>query len=682
MPLSTYPFLKDDTRLILHKDTVFKVKVKYVDFKIIKNVNFPFTEQAAHQQIEQVLRAVFYADERNSDLKPILTEHLLITPVKVPWKAARYFGFKKDGTVLKTFPFVFEIDVRVRDEIVENVRKATIKSAIIQQPSKRDDKKDQTFQKRFSENRIEKQLNNEIVEDNSSTANPSKPSTSNTALERDETGRFHRVIDGNRNQSPQEQLTTSECVKKYKEILQKAQSKTDTQKNTADQEVHSPFTVMAAVSPSNLESQGGSETLKQPSQTKRNSRSKDKSSQSPCNREITPQRNEDVSGRGNKNKIINLEDISKIDADLEMEQSEKPVIPRLSTKRCFDEKGTENEKARSVSMNKSKRTYQSSRTKATENSTSMSGSYSEKEQHIGKRLRSVNQTEKYKLSFKMSHRNDNSPRDNVLVGVDNNQNELHGHKIKSVHNKNPIETNSSTNKNVVTKDIKRKRKGNSGVQRKMVLKNLTDRIQTRSQIAELNATKVTEKRHMPLKKVHKIKTQSKSEETNTFSLGLHRCDEEINAQSALSPRISHVRPFKSAKSDEKQIPPGSPLRNSRNLDGQVLDENLNPNTSNQAQRTRGQECQIGDETDRLLNMSLRNPPERRISNRRSLDRYMIEREELEETLKLQQLAQSTSPRRSSRILAKTSKASSRKRSGLWDMVETFIYPVKKLLKSE
>ncbi|KAL3861159.1 hypothetical protein ACJMK2_007224 [Sinanodonta woodiana] len=691
MPLNTYPFLKDDTRLILHKDTVYKVKVKCVDSEVIKNLNFPFTEQDAHHQIEQVLRAVFYADERNLEIKPVLTEHLLITPVKVPWKAARHFGFKKDDTELKTFPFVFEIDVRVHDEIVENVRKATTKFA------KRDDKKDILFQSRSIKNGIEKQMNNV-----SSTA---EPSTSNTVLERDETGRFHRMIDGNRNKSPQEQLTTIECVKKYKEILQKAQSNTGTHKNSDDQEIHFHYTAEAAVSPSNMKSEGGSETLKQSSQTQRSSQSNDKSSQSPCKREITPQRRKserihlpkklrdeesvimkkDGIAWRKEDKTINLADISKGDADLEMEKSEKPEIHRLSRKRHFDEKSTENEKALSVIMNKSKRTSQSSRNDVTENLTPVSDSYLEQERHIAKRLRSVDQSEKHSLPFKMSHINDSSTRDKVLVGVGKNQFELQGHKAKSVHNKNPIETNSSTSSSVVSEDIKRKRKENSGVQGKVVLKNVTEsaqRIQTRShRIAELNATKVTEKRLVTLKKVHKIKAQSKSEETNTFSFGLHRCDEDVNAQSAISPRISHVRPFKSTKSEEKQNPSGSPVQNARNLDRQVLDENVHPSTSQQAQRTRGQERQIGGETDRLLNMSLRNPSERRISNRRSLDRYMIEREELEETLKLQQLAQSTSPRRSPRTSAKTSIASRRQSSGLWDMMDTFLTPVKKFFKS-
>ncbi|XP_071145888.1 micronuclear linker histone polyprotein-like isoform X1 [Mytilus edulis] len=111
MPLGGFDLLKEDTRLIKCDETVYKVKVlPQRDF----NDCLPCSVQEAHKQIEDVLRAMLYMDQRSVIFKPIHTTDFVVTTLKKGWKTCRSLNFFVNGKQLKACPYQYILKVDLK----------------------------------------------------------------------------------------------------------------------------------------------------------------------------------------------------------------------------------------------------------------------------------------------------------------------------------------------------------------------------------------------------------------------------------------------------------------------------------------------------------------------------------------------------------------------------------------
>ena len=117
MPLTEFPLLQDNTRLLKHKDTLYKVKVKYDESTVEAN-GAGITRKKAHTQIENTFRAILYLIQREATLtlKPIQTENFLISIDTSPWSFSQRYGFLQNEKELKSYPLQFEFRVKVQGE--------------------------------------------------------------------------------------------------------------------------------------------------------------------------------------------------------------------------------------------------------------------------------------------------------------------------------------------------------------------------------------------------------------------------------------------------------------------------------------------------------------------------------------------------------------------------------------
>ena len=117
MPLTEFPLLQDNTRLLKHKDTLYKVKVKYDESTVEAN-GAGITRKKAHAQIENTFRAILYLIQREATLtlKPIQTENFLISIDTSPWSFSQRYGFLQNEKELKSYPLQFEFRVKVQGE--------------------------------------------------------------------------------------------------------------------------------------------------------------------------------------------------------------------------------------------------------------------------------------------------------------------------------------------------------------------------------------------------------------------------------------------------------------------------------------------------------------------------------------------------------------------------------------
>ena len=123
MGLAVFPFLLDNTRLVLHEDCLYKVKVKY-NQETFKDVTIhSLTVIQAHREIEQCIKALLYILKTNGTFKPILTPCLVISPRKVSWdfpqKYAQYV-FQQNGKVLHALDWLLELRVSYRCDNANN----------------------------------------------------------------------------------------------------------------------------------------------------------------------------------------------------------------------------------------------------------------------------------------------------------------------------------------------------------------------------------------------------------------------------------------------------------------------------------------------------------------------------------------------------------------------------------
>ena len=100
MVLKTFSFLGDDTRLIQHKDTVYKIKLCY------KNIAHSQRGEQLQAESEEVLRAVIHFLRNNKSLVKIQTENFRVIPSTGFWKTGEKLGFCRNEKMLKAYKYV------------------------------------------------------------------------------------------------------------------------------------------------------------------------------------------------------------------------------------------------------------------------------------------------------------------------------------------------------------------------------------------------------------------------------------------------------------------------------------------------------------------------------------------------------------------------------------------------
>ncbi|XP_076472476.1 uncharacterized protein LOC143301916 [Babylonia areolata] len=110
MVLSPFSSRPDDTRLVRHRDTVYKVKVVFAAGAGGQGERRG-AEDVLHSEVEEVLRAVIFMVENDRDLVKVQTQHLLVAPTLKVWKTGRVLGFRQHGKELNVFSHVLVLNV-------------------------------------------------------------------------------------------------------------------------------------------------------------------------------------------------------------------------------------------------------------------------------------------------------------------------------------------------------------------------------------------------------------------------------------------------------------------------------------------------------------------------------------------------------------------------------------------
>ena len=115
MGLDLLPYFENHACLVAHNSRIFKLKLNYAEQPIESQDKASLEEflsrQEAHNQLEEVLRAVLYILERNRPIVPIQTKNFVVYPKRTPWLLAKKIEFSIDGKALQSYPdcLIFEI---------------------------------------------------------------------------------------------------------------------------------------------------------------------------------------------------------------------------------------------------------------------------------------------------------------------------------------------------------------------------------------------------------------------------------------------------------------------------------------------------------------------------------------------------------------------------------------------
>ncbi|XP_041377263.1 uncharacterized protein LOC121389679 [Gigantopelta aegis] len=91
------------------------------------------TWDAANYDLEQVFRAVLYAEERDRHLTVIETDQFSVACSKKYWKASEKLGFKDNGERLKVFPYVLIFQVSLKEDFDLNQQEADTTSIALKE---------------------------------------------------------------------------------------------------------------------------------------------------------------------------------------------------------------------------------------------------------------------------------------------------------------------------------------------------------------------------------------------------------------------------------------------------------------------------------------------------------------------------------------------------------------------
>ncbi len=122
MSLERFKLPAPDTRLFIHRGTIYKLKLSYKYSPGTKSAFLPCRPRTMQLEVEQVLRAVLHTDNKLQPLKT-QTEHFLIDCKFVPWATSKKLRFEDKGKNLPAHDEMIVITVQPNSKEVATDRK-------------------------------------------------------------------------------------------------------------------------------------------------------------------------------------------------------------------------------------------------------------------------------------------------------------------------------------------------------------------------------------------------------------------------------------------------------------------------------------------------------------------------------------------------------------------------------
>ncbi|RUS71040.1 hypothetical protein EGW08_021198 [Elysia chlorotica] len=143
MGLDLFPYLEDHACLFVHNGKIFKLKLNYADHPIDPKERADFHEclsrEQAHNQLEEVLRAVLYILERDGCIVPIQTNNFTVYPTTSPWQLGKKIEFSVDGKVMLCYPDCLKFRVHLKEMSMasnENNNRSSASNKTLEQEQK------------------------------------------------------------------------------------------------------------------------------------------------------------------------------------------------------------------------------------------------------------------------------------------------------------------------------------------------------------------------------------------------------------------------------------------------------------------------------------------------------------------------------------------------------------------
>ncbi|XP_063409818.1 uncharacterized protein LOC134693046 [Mytilus trossulus] len=718
MPLGGFNLLKEDTRLIKCDDTVYKVKV-------LPQRNFndclPCSVPDAHKQIEDVLRAMLYMDQRSVIFKPIHTTDFVITTLKKGWKTCRSLNFFVNGKQLKACPYQYILKVDIKPLIDKTTFYAKRKS--LEHVKNLDKSHDKSKNRKSDEVRTDPK---QIVESYKNIQNKDDIHSNDTSVGNDE---------NLKNDEEKERQILMEKIRK--------RERTKREEIRKKEEVEKLFTnVGVSNSPGNVKlrklyrtevycNTPGSVNLNKFYNTRSTSKSRGNDRLSEIHvsekvgqrdaRNITRSTQKQVdactseaSGRKNDSKLIDTDNVSECETLLSsktrpprlarsqidkqsLQGSSVSGIPKTSRRQSVryseDESVSSQERelrsqsakssgadyTKNVQQNSSKlrqKTKLKGTPKCVSKKTPNTHSSKQRSWHSNKRLKTAKQlpikTCVDRLTRSRAHSissgsNTGSSRKNTRLNILKERKNRSQTPVKSVSQKKSVENYSvkpvrrpilQNNPSVAPEKLRMKK--SSGCGRKESPPSTSESRRLRQNVRSMKT----------------VTTKNQDHKTDTCSISQTSSSRSSSESRSLDPSTRNA--VKYSFRSRSLSPQGKKRNNSGKLQRGKGPHNSKDDSKKQSQKIdlfRSYQS-IGNESDRLENLRYNSfsKKSKRVT-RNQMDRHEVEKEEIAESMKLQTISKSDSPPSSLRRSPRK-----RKSNALWDFIDAFITPMKKVFK--
>ncbi|KAK7476537.1 hypothetical protein BaRGS_00032217 [Batillaria attramentaria] len=104
-----FPLLVDETRLIKHKDCLYKVKLAYKNIPADSPIDGPGVSAALQSELEEVLRAVVYMVQNDKPMVVVQTQNFYVATSLKPWRAQQKLSFCQHGKAVEAYDNVITL---------------------------------------------------------------------------------------------------------------------------------------------------------------------------------------------------------------------------------------------------------------------------------------------------------------------------------------------------------------------------------------------------------------------------------------------------------------------------------------------------------------------------------------------------------------------------------------------
>ncbi|ESO90472.1 hypothetical protein LOTGIDRAFT_233761 [Lottia gigantea] len=115
MAFSMINFLKEDVRLMKYENQIYKIKISFEEEQKLADFVPKFSQKEAHQELEQVIRAVLCAVDKKQNLNKIQSDKFVVNVKTKPWGTSQKLGFRQNGMQVPSYPFMIILNVTVKD---------------------------------------------------------------------------------------------------------------------------------------------------------------------------------------------------------------------------------------------------------------------------------------------------------------------------------------------------------------------------------------------------------------------------------------------------------------------------------------------------------------------------------------------------------------------------------------